>query len=101
MKVELPGRDAQEVPRRAGLDHRRVEEAAQLGDLPLHLRHRRDGSGAMVEIVGEPLDRDDPVRPEQQDCEGGALLGPAERNGAVAATTSSGPRRRNSSTLGP
>ena len=39
----------------------------------------------MVEVVREPLDRDDPVRPEQQDCERRALLRPAELERAVTA----------------
>ena len=85
MQVELIGRETQDVSRRAGFDHRRGEKPPQLGDLALHLRDRRNRGGAVVEVVGEPLDRDDPVGPEQEDREGRALLRPAERNRAVAA----------------
>ena len=84
MEVELLRCEAQDVPRRACLDRRRTEKPPQLGDLALHLRDRRDGGGAVVEVVGESLDRDDPVRAEQEDREGRALLRPAELKRAVA-----------------
>ena len=78
MQVELLGRDPKDVAGRTGLDHGSLEEAAQLGDLALHLRDRRHRSGAVVEVVGEPLDWDDPVRPEQENGKGRALLRPTE-----------------------
>ena len=82
MQVELIGGEAQDVTGGTRLDRRRAEDPPQLGDLALHLRDGRDGGSAVVEIIGEPLDRDDPVRPEQEDREGGALLRPAERDRA-------------------
>jgi len=85
MQVELLRGDAKDVPGRAGLDHRRNEKPSQLGDLALHLRDRRDGGRTLIEVVREPLDRDDAVGPEQEDGEGAALLRPAERDRAVAA----------------
>ena len=85
MEVELLGGEAQDVPGRAGLDHRRSEDPPQLGDLALHLRDRRDGGGAVVEVVRESLDRHHAVGPEQEDREGGALLRPPERDRTVGA----------------
>ena len=60
-----------------------AEDLAQLGDLPLHLRHRRDRSCPRVQVVGESFNRDDSIRIEEQDREGRALLRPAERDGAI------------------
>ena len=85
VQVELVGSEAQDVSRRTRLDHRYGKDAAQLGDLALHLRDGRDGGGAAIEVVGETLDRNDPVGPEQEDGEGGALFRPTERDGAVTA----------------
>src|SRR4051794_17810849 len=48
---------------RAGRPRRAGEPRA----LPLHLRPRRDRRAAGVEVVREPLDRDDAVRVQQQD----------------------------------
>ena len=85
IQVELIRSEPQDVPRRASLDHRRSEDPPQLGDLALHLRDRRDGGGAVVQVIGEPLDRDDAVGTEQEDREGGALLRSAELKRAVSA----------------
>ena len=63
----------------------RAERAPQLGDLALHLRHRRDRRPSGVELVGEPLDRHDAVRVQQQDRERRALPRPAEPDRAVLA----------------
>ena len=56
---------------------------AELGDLAVHLRRRRDGRAPGVELVGEPVDRDDPVRVQEQDRERRSLLRPAELNRPV------------------
>ena len=85
MQVELLGRDPKDVARRTGLDHGSLEKPAQLGDLALYLRDRRHRSGAVVEVVREPLDGDDPVRREQQDCERRTLLRPTELERTVIA----------------
>jgi hypothetical protein len=84
VQVELLGGEVNDVSRRACLDRRRrVERLAELRDLPLHLRDRRDGRRAPVEIVREPVDRDDAVRIEKQDRECRALLRAPESNRAV------------------
>ena len=56
-QVELVGFDPNDVARCVRLDRRRgAEDLAQLRHLPLDLGDRRDGRGACVEILGEPLD---------------------------------------------
>jgi len=55
-----------------------AEHAPQLGDLALHLRHRRDGRAPGVELVRQPLDRYDTVCLQQQDRQRCALPRPAE-----------------------
>lgn len=85
-EVELVGSQAKEVSRRAGFDHRCApERLAKLRDLPLYLCDGGNRRGAGVEVIGEPLDRDDPIRIEQQDRERRALLRPPEPNRAVLA----------------
>ena len=83
LEVELLRSDPDDIPRRASLDGRCAEDLAQLGDLSLHLGNRRDRSGTRIEIIGEPLDRDDPIRLEEQDRKGRALLRPSEGHGAL------------------
>ncbi len=46
----------------------------------MHLRRCRDGCASGIELVGERVDRNDPVRIEQQGRERRALLRPAEVN---------------------
>ena len=55
-----------------------------IGDLTLHLSHGSHGRGTAVEIVGEPLDRDDAVRVQKQDRERRALLRPTETDRPIA-----------------
>ncbi len=98
MQVELIGGEAQDVTGRTRLDRRRAEDPPQLGDLALHLRDGRDGGSAVVEIIGEPLDRDDPVRPSRRIARVARCFGPPSGIGPSSPTTSSGPRRQNSST---
>ena len=79
-------RDAEQVAGRPRLDRvGRAERPPQLRDLPLHLRHGRHRRPAGVEVVGEPLDRHDAVRVQQQDRERRALPRPAEPDRAVVA----------------
>ena len=71
--------DVEDVAGRPGLEPRLLaERLAKLGDLAVHLRRRRDGRAPRVELVGEPVDRDDPVRVQEQDRERRPLLRPAE-----------------------
>ena len=63
MQIELIGGEAQDVTGGTRLDRRRAEDPPQLGDLALHLRDGRDGGSAVVEIIGEPLDRGRPGSP--------------------------------------
>ncbi len=73
-------------PGAAGLDRRRrAKSLPKLGDLPLHLRDGGDWRRARVQLVGEPVDRDDAICVEQQDRERRALLRPTESDGAVVA----------------
>ena len=65
---------------------RRVDDAAQLGHLAMDLGDRADRGRLAVELLGEPLDRDDAVRLQQQHGEHGPLVAAAERElGAAAA----------------
>ena len=75
--------DVQDVAGRARLDRLGAEGLAQLRDLPLHLRHGGHRRRAGVEVVGEPLDRDDAVRAQEQDRERRPLLRPAEADRAI------------------
>ena len=85
-QIELVGLELNHVAGRARLDRRLgAEHLAQLRDLPLDLGDRGDRRSACVEILGEPLDRDDPVRVEEQDREDCALLGPPEQKRAALA----------------
>ena len=78
-QVELLAADVEDVAGRPGLEPRLLaEELAKLRDLAVHLRRRRHGSAPGVELVGEPVDRDDPVRVQEQDRERRPLLRPAE-----------------------
>jgi len=67
----------------AGLDDRLRQDLAEVRDLTLDLRDRRDRGGTSIEIVGETLDRDHPVRIQQQDRERRPLLAPPETNRAI------------------
>ena len=78
VEVEVSGLDVKDVARRPRLDRLRAEGLPQLRDLALNLRHRGDRRRARVEVVGEPLHGDDPVRAQQQDRKRGALLRPTE-----------------------
>ena len=81
LQVELFRRDVNRVSGRARLDPCVLaEELPQLGDLTVHLRRCRDGWAPCIELVGKRVDRDDPVRIEQQDRERRALLRSAELN---------------------
>ena len=72
-------RDVEDVAGRPGLEPRLLaERLAKLRDLAVHLRRRRHGGAAGIELVGEPVDRDDPVRVQEQDRERRPLLRPAE-----------------------
>ncbi len=66
----------------------------------MYLRRRRDGCAACVKLIGEPVDRDDPVRIEQQDRERRPLLRPAQVNRPLRPDDLERPRIRNSSTAG-
>ena len=81
LQVELFRRNVNQVSGRARLDPRLLPEyLAQLGDLAVHLRRCRNGCAPSIELVGERIDRDHPVRIEQQDRERRALLRPAKLN---------------------
>ena len=82
-EVQALGLDVQDVAGRAGLDLLRTEQLAELRNLPLNLRHRRHRWLPRVQVVGEPLDRDDPVGGQEQDPECGALLRPGKRDRPV------------------
>ena len=78
-QIELLGGEANGVAGRARLDPRgRAEYLPQVGDLPLHLLQGRHWSSSRIQIVGEPIDRDDAVGAQEQDCEGRTLLGAPE-----------------------
>ena len=50
----------------------------QLRDLAVHLRDRADRGRLAVQLVGEAVDRHDPVRVQQQDRQDRSLPGAAE-----------------------
>lgn len=84
MKIQLLGRQPNDITRRARLDDRRRSEGPpKLRDLPLHLRDRGDGRSSGVEIVGESFDRHDPVRAQEQDRQGCALPRPPKSDWRV------------------
>ena len=85
LQVELLGREAEHVAGGLGVEPRLLaERLAELRDLAVDLGRRRDGGTAGVELIGEPVDRDDAVCVEQQDRERRTLLRPAERDRPAA-----------------
>ena len=80
LQVELLRSDANHVSGRPRLEPCVLaEHLAELGDLAVHLRRRRGRCAPRIELIGEAVDRDDPVGIEQQDRERRPLLRPAER----------------------
>ena len=85
-EVERVRRHADPVAGRARLDDRpgragralRLQEHPQLRDLAVHLRDRADRGRPAVQLLGEAVDRDDPVRIQQQDRQDRPLPGAAE-----------------------
>ena len=87
-EVEVEGvrRHADAVAGRARLDDRPgpalralgLQQHPQLGDLAVHLRDRADRRRLSVQLVGEPVDRHDPVGVQEQDREDRPLPGAAE-----------------------
>ena len=83
-QVELLPREMEHVSRCSGLEPRLVpERSAELGDVAVHLRRRRDRRAARVQLVGEPVERDDPVRAQEQDRQRRPLLRATETNRSV------------------
>jgi hypothetical protein len=83
-EVELVALDPDPISRGPRLDScRRPEEPSQLGDVALHLRDSRDRRPPLIQLVCDPLHRDDAVRLEQQDRERRALLRAAEGEGSA------------------
>ena len=84
-QVELLRHEADRVARRARLDWRGgSERLPQVRDLALHLLESRHRSGTRVEIIGEPVYRDDSVRIQKQERERRPLLWPAQLDDAIA-----------------
>ena len=83
-QVERVAAGADEVARRPRLDHR-AEELAQVGHLALHLGDRGRRRLAPVELVREPVDRDDAVGVQEQDRQHSALARAAEADRRVGA----------------
>jgi len=84
-QVELLRGEADRVAGRARLDRRGGSKPLpQVRDLALHLLESRHRSGTRVEIVGEPVDRDDAVRVQEQERECRPLLRPPELDDTVA-----------------
>ena len=85
-EVERVRCHADPVAGRAGLDDRpgragrapRLQEQPQLGDLAVHLRDRADRGRPAVQLLGEAVDRHDPVRIQEQDRQDRSLPGAAE-----------------------
>ncbi len=74
------GRDVDHIARCPRLQPRVLaERLAELGNLAVHLRRRRNGCAPRIELIRQPVDRDDPVCVEEQDRERRSLLWPAER----------------------
>ena len=78
-EIELSVGDVGDVARRSRLDSVcQPRLLAEVGDMALHLLDGAYRGLAGVEIVGEPVDRDDPVRVQEEDGERRPLLRPAE-----------------------
>ena len=78
-QVEVLACDVEHVARCPSLEADLVaERLAELRDLAVHLRGRGHGGTARVELVREAVDRDDPVRVQEQDRERRPLLRPAK-----------------------
>jgi hypothetical protein len=93
-RVQLVGRDPQQVAGRPPGDHgrSRARPPARIQHPPQH-RHvgpQRDrGPGGRLprpELVDQPVDRDHPVGVDQQQHEQGALLGAGDQDGTVVAS---------------
>ena len=85
-EVEVLVADSEHVTGRPGLDRvGRAERAPELRHLALNLRDRGHGRPSCVQLVGKPLDGNDPVRVQEQDRERRALPRPAELDCAVLA----------------
>ena len=78
VEIEASRLDVKDVARRARLDRLRAERLPELRHLSLDLRHCRDGRRSRVQVVGEPLHRDDAIRAQEQDRQRGALLRPTK-----------------------
>ena len=97
-QIELVGGEPDDVSGGAGLDRGRTEHLAELGDLPLHLRHRRDRSCPRVQVVGESSTETTRFASRSKIARVARCFGPPSEMGPSSPTTSSGPRMRNSST---
>ena len=90
-EVERVWRHADPVAGGACLDDRsgragralRLQEHPQLRDLAVHLRDRADRGRPAVQLLGEAVDRHDPVRIQQQDRQDRPLPGSAEADGSL------------------
>ena len=75
LEIECVRCDHDAVAGWSRLDHRarrtrsaiRLQQCSQLRDLPVHLRDGADRRRLAVQLVGEAVDRHDPIRVEQQD----------------------------------
>jgi hypothetical protein len=84
--VELLRLDPKHVPRSLRLENRarrtrippRLEQLAELRDVVTHLADRGRRRAVAVEILGDPLDGDDPVGVQEQDRQHGPLPRAAE-----------------------
>ena len=85
-QVEVLVAHSEDVPGRPGLDRvGRSERAPELRHLALDLRDGSHWRPSCVQVFGELLDGNDPVRVQEQDREGRALPRPAELDCAVRA----------------
>ena len=83
-QVELLAGDVEHVAGRPGLEADLVtQRLAKLRDLAVHLRGRRHGGTPRIELVGEAVDRDDPVPVQEEDRERRSLLRSAELHEAL------------------
>ena len=105
-EVERVRRHADPVAGRARLDDRpgragralRLEEHPQLRDLAVHLRDRAHRGRPAVQLLGETVDRDDPVRHPAAGSPGPtSAAGRRGGCGPSGEVTSSGPRMRKTS----
>ena len=63
LQVELLRGDVNHISWRSRLEPRLIaERLAELGNLAMNLRRRCDGGAPSIELVGELVDGDDPVR---------------------------------------